>query len=273
MKRIFLFIFVFLILGVALVAESNELVGVWKLGNLTITFKKDKTYTWKVGNKTPITGKYKVEGTFLTMYYNGKPSQYLFMIKGNSLRLTDAKGNVINLKRSYEGGGGSNSTSIEKLYGTWEINRIRLIFYRSGKYVFGSSEGSFRATSDKIIMRDSKAGRNVSYDYLLRGDVLKLRDSSGNVIALHRVSSASESSGSALIGKWVFRNNPNIFVAFYPNGNYTFATDSGKYRSDSSKIYFTSYKSKKTVAYDYRISGNTLLLRDSNGNVMAFIKK
>ena len=293
MKKNALYLIILLSLTSLIFAGNVNLVGTWQLGNLTIIFNSDGTYIWK-DNVATLKGNYKVEGTFLTMYYQGKPSQYLILINDGNLRLTDAKGNVINLKKVSSSGSNvpsssSSSTSIDQLYGTWQAGSIKLILDRSGKYMFGTSTGTFQVSGSKIIMYDSRTGNQTAYDFLLQGNVLKLRDPQGNILPLQRVSSSgssgssgsygsygssgSSSTSSPLVGKWVLKNNPRVYVIFDSNGNYDFAGDKGTYKSSASQIYFTSFKTNRTSTYDYKISGNLLYLRDPQGNVIAFTKQ
>ncbi len=271
-KLLIIFTFTFILFSF-LMADTQSILGKWKLGNLEITFNTNYTYIWKDSHGV-ISGKYKLNGTFLTMYYNGKGSQYLVLIKGNTLRLTDASGNVITLKRVTKSEKSKNN--VEKLYGTWAVGNIKLVLKKSGEYIFGPSSGRFEATSEKIIMHDKK-GNTAYYDYLLIGDTLKIRDSKGNVLPLKRVkeSNTSNPSYSAtnknLVGKWYFKRNYRILVAFSPDGKYIFATDKGTYRADGKHIYFKSHNGR-TSTYQYEISGNTLYLTDPNGNVLEFIR-
>jgi len=82
----------------------DTLIGCWdaiRAGNITITFSKDSTFEFYDYNSTKkeeelLTGKFEVEGSILTLFYNDRPKQRFTFKKdpeaNYSYRITNATG-------------------------------------------------------------------------------------------------------------------------------------------------------------------------------------
>jgi hypothetical protein len=280
--------------------SAQDLIGTWALDPLKITFSPNGTYTW-VDQVSTLQGEYQIEGNFLRMYYQGKPTPYLYYVEGDSLRLTGPKGNVINLRRVSGGAGGTgggiappdagggtapgggSDTAPPTLLGRWQARNIQLVveFRADGTYAFGPDQGRWRQQGRQIQFRSNNGNTSV-YQFRFQGPVLQLADPQRNVLTLDRIGPPPGSGGGAtdwggasqgsatspVVGHW---SANGVDLILRSDWTYSFAGTSGTYTDDGSQLVL-GYQGKNTI-YRYRIDGNRLLLVDPGGNQMVFQRR
>ncbi len=256
------------------------LIGSWELGSLMITFAPDGNYVWK-DNVATLQGSYQVEGNFLRMYYQNKPTPYLYYIEGSSMRLTGPKGEVISLTKTASAppagaqqipqpGTGAQTTDAQ-LLGAWQGQSlaINVVFNADGSYQFGPDSGLWRQQGNKIQFTSSN-GKTSLYQYRFQGANLQLADPNGNILTLVRQGAAQGSGGqsarpaaSPALGHWA---KGGLALVLNPDKTYTFANTSGVYQDDGSTL--TLYFNGQPTVYKYQIQNNTLYLTDASGNTI-----
>lgn len=85
-KSIAILLAAVMVLSFAACGKKNQIVGSWTDGTHTWTFRKDGTGSFSEFGET-MSMSYRISGNKLTVYFGSETDEYLFEIKGKTLKM------------------------------------------------------------------------------------------------------------------------------------------------------------------------------------------
>ncbi len=291
---------IFFITGFLLsMALFSSPVGKWvnTQQQMTIEFKNNGKFTWKVGQNL-VKGSWKqLNQSMLQTYANGQTTQYAFQVKNNMLGLMASNGAQIYLTKAASNSNKPQGTINKKFLGTWFTTNGQIIFKikfnKNGIYsvIINNKKTNGKWSINGNIINTSMNNQQVQYSYVFKNGLLILAQSKQSYMILSRkksymvnilkkysknrkTSNNTVASGSNKpLTDAQFMYLLENYTKMHPNTVYTYMTRLSKSQRSWIPIYKTWYNMMVYIVCQGTLAYNTPQERQMCANSKAEYQK